>query len=181
MIRIETERLIIRDNIMDDLEGHHKLMSDPNLMTYIQDIQTHSLEESKKNLAHSVKESKSLNRTCYFFAIEEKEGHNYVGAIGFTVLERTETNGNAELGYFILKDYWSKGYTTEACKAVIDYAFNSVNLHKISTGCNAENVSSEKIMIKLGMTKEAHLKQHVLHNGQWKDRVEYGLFREDYV
>ena len=50
-------------------------------------------------------------------------------------------------------------------------------MHKITTGCIAENVNSERIMKKLGMLKEGHLKQHVLHKNIWKDRVEYALFK----
>lgn len=177
MIRLETERLIIRDHVMEDLKDHHRLMSDIEVMSYIQDIMTHSLEESKENLQFSIMESKQVNRKCYFFAILEKESEKFVGSIGFTILDRSEGAGNAELGYFILRDFWGKGYTTEAAKAVIELGFETVQLHKITSGCNAENIGSENIMIKLGMEKEAHLKKHVLHNGEWKDRVTYGLLK----
>lgn len=176
MVRLETERLIIRDHISEDLENHHKLMSDPEIMTYIEDIMTTSLEDSQNNLKFSIVESKKPNRTHYFFAIEEKTG-DYVGSIGFTIIEKNESGGNAELGYFILKSKWGNGYTSEAAKAVIEFAFQNIGLHKISSGCIAENKASENIMIKLGMTKEAHKVQHVLHKGVWKDRVEYGLIR----
>ncbi|MBI9010703.1 MAG: GNAT family N-acetyltransferase [Clostridiales bacterium] len=177
MIKLTTDRLIIRDHIMDDLETHHQLMSDPEIMTYIQDIQTHSFEESKQNLMYSIKESKNENRKCYFFAIVEKETQRHMGSIGFTIFEKNDTGGNCELGYFLLKEFWCKGYTTEAAEAVIDFAFNTLNMHKITTGCIAENVNSEKIMLKLDMVKEGHLRQHVLHDSIWKDRVEYALFR----
>lgn len=178
MVRIETERLIIRDHIKDDLFKHHLLMSDPEIMTFIEDIQTHSLEASEDNLKFSIEESKKGDqRRCYFFAIIEKETNSLVGSTGFTILDKNETGGNAELGYFILKEFWGKGYTTEAARAVIDFGFNTLNLHKMTTGCILENVNSEKIMIKLGFTKEAHLVKHVLHKNIWKDRVEYALFK----
>lgn len=178
MVRIETERLMIRDNIESDLQDHHRVMSDPEIMTYINDIQTHSFEASKENLAFSIEESKKEDdRTCYFFAMVDKKDETYIGAIGLTILGRGATGGNGELGYFILKEFWGGGYTTEAAKAVIEYGFNDLNLHKISTGCVMENSGSEKIMKKLGMVKEAHLEKHVYHDDQWKDRVEYALFK----
>lgn len=177
MVRIVTDRLIIRDNLDEDLSEHHRLMSNPELMTYITDIMTYSIEESKENLRFSIEESKKGNdRKCYFFAIVNKENNGFIGAIGFTVTEKNIDGGNAELGYFILKEYWNKGYTTEAARAVIDFAFKTVGLHKISTGCTLENEKSENIMKKLDMIKEAHFKSHVYHNGSWKDRVEYALF-----
>jgi len=180
VIKLVTDKLIIRDHVIDDLKTHHQLMSDPEIMTYIEDIQTHSLEESRDNLMFSIKESKKEDRNCYFFAVVEKESNRHIGSIGVTIFDRNETGGNCELGYFILKEFWHKGYTTEAARKVIDFAFNTLNMHKITTGCIAENVNSEKIMKRLGMVKEGHLKQHVLHDNIWKDRVEYALFKNIY-
>jgi len=179
MVRIETERLIIRDNIESDLDDHHRLISDQEIMSYLSDIHTHSLEESKKNLKFSIEESQKKDaRSCYFFAMIDKKDNTYIGAIGLTLLDQNETGGNAELGYFILKEFWNKGYTTEAAKAVISFGFNKLKIHKITTGCTLENTRSEHIMKKLGMEKEAHLKKHICHNNEWKDRVEYALFKE---
>ena len=178
MVTLETERLLIRDNIKEDLFKHHLLMSDPEVMYYIQDIQCYSLEDSQENLEFSLEESKKgKERTCYFFAIIEKKSKSYVGSIGFTVTEKNSKGGIGALGYFILKDYWHKGYTTEAVRKVIEVAFDEVGLHKITTGCIYENTYSEKIMIKCGFKKEAHFTKHVFHQGQWKDRVEYGLIK----
>lgn len=177
MVSINTKRLLIRELKDDDLQSHHQLMSNDIVMTYIEDIKTHSLEESSDNLNFCIAESYKKDRQCYFLAIEELSSKKHVGSIGFTIVERNESGGNCELGYFIHECFWGLGYTTEAAKAVISYAFEELNLHKITTGCMAENVSSEKIMIKLGMKKEGHLVQHVLHNGIWKDRVEYALIK----
>lgn len=179
MVRLETERLIIRDHQVDDLEHHHKLMSDIEVMSYIQDIMTHSLEESKENLMFSIQESKNPNRKHYFFAIINKLTGTHIGSIGFKVLEENDVSGNVELGYFIFKKYWGKGYTYEAAKIVVDYIF-SHKYHKITTGCIKENKCSEKIMLKLDMTKESELVKHVLHDHKWKTRVTYRLLREEH-
>lgn len=178
MIILETDRLIIRDHKESDLENHHLLISDPEQMTYIEDIKTNSLKESKENLDFSIKESNSNERKCYFFLVEIKETHEFVGSVGFTIMDQNNQGGHAEMGYFILKKHWGKGYTTEASKAVIDFAFQSLGLHKISAGCNAKNTASENIMKKLGMVKEAHFKSHVLHNGLFCDRLVYSLFKK---
>lgn len=175
---METQRLIIRENRWSDLKNHHRLMSDAQVMYYIQDIQTHSLEESRDNLAFSIEEAKNKNRQCYFFAMTLKDD-TYIGQIGFTILEQNKSGGVAELGYFILKEHWHHGYVTEACKAVIDFAFEKIGLHKITTGCIYDNYRSEGIMKKLGMVKEGHLKAHVLLDDKWVDRVNYGCFKRD--
>lgn len=178
MVLLETERLIIRDNTEDDLIMHHKLMSDREVMRYIQDIMTTTLDESKNNLEFSIEEAGKSDRRCYFFAIEEKSTTNFVGAIGFTVVEKSADHGVAEIGYFALKDHWGKGYVTEAAREVIAYAFNEVRLHKILAGCNALNIKSENIMKKLGMQKEAHHKQQMYFEGSWHDRLIYAKLRD---
>lgn len=175
MFQLETERLIIRDNILEDLEAHHMLMSNPEVMSYIQDIQTHSYEASKANLMFSIEASKKVPRIFYFFAMIHKETKEHIGSVGMTILEKGDS-GNAELGYFIHKKYWGHGYTSEAAKAVIDYAFDELGIYKITTGCVYENHRSEKIMKKLGMFKESHLYHHTYHEGRWKERVTYGHY-----
>jgi ribosomal-protein-alanine N-acetyltransferase len=55
------------------------------------------------------------------------------------------------MAYFIHKKFWGNGYTAEAAKRVIDFAFENVGLHKIITGCLKENAAFEKIMKKCGM------------------------------
>lgn len=174
MICLETERLIIRDLKASDLAGHHALISNDEVMHYIQDIQCHSLQASQENLEFSIAASKLPDRRHYFFGIFLKD-ETHIGSIGFTILDKGDS-GNAELGYFIHKKYWCKGYTTEAAKCVIDFGFNQVGLKKFTTGCVYDNDKSEHIMIKLGMYKEAHKKYHVYIDGEWRDRVEYGLF-----
>jgi len=97
---------------------------------------------------------------------------------GCKVISRKE--GVAKLGYFYLPRYWGKGYATEAMKAVLQFAFETLGLHKIITGCLKENSRSERVMIKCGMRKEAELLQHVRHEGKWKDRLEYGLLKDQW-
>jgi ribosomal-protein-alanine N-acetyltransferase len=82
------------------------------------------------------------------------------------------------LGYFLLPDYWGKGYATEAAKAVIRFAFGSCGVHKLTASCLMENIASERVMIKSGLQKEAVRRSHQWHDGGWKDRVEYGIVFE---
>jgi ribosomal-protein-alanine N-acetyltransferase len=181
MIRIETDRLIIRDHIHDDLESLHNLISNDEVMYYLPEIKIKSIEESKVNLDEAISESKKENkRIKYYFVILDKK-HNFIGEIGYTVQNcNFENEKIVHLGYFIHKEYWGKGITTEAVKAIIEYAFSEGNVHKIETGCLKDNVASEKIMLKCGFTREALKKDHVFHDGKWRDRVEYGLLKNEY-
>ncbi|MDR2718951.1 MAG: GNAT family N-acetyltransferase [Treponema sp.] len=180
MVKLFTERLIIRDLTIDDLENHHKLISNNNVMKYLQDIKTNSIEESKENLLKAINDIKSEDRKLYFFLIEDKFINEFIGEIGYTVIKNTLYGKLVHLGYFIKEKYWNKGYVTEALKRVIEFAFEEDNVYRISTGCIKENVGSEKVMQKNGFIKEAEYKEYILHEGKLKDRVEYRLLKNEW-
>ena len=171
MIKLETQRLIIRDHIEDDLQGLFKLLSNHKVMYFIQDLYAPDIAKASDNLKVAIDEAHAENRMKYFFAMLEKETGVYVGEIGFTMLG----GGEAELGYFILEDFWGRGYVTEAASEVLRYAFVALKLNKIVTGCNAENFASEAIMKKLGMVKTQHLKNHSKIDERFYDRVCYEI------
>lgn len=180
MVKLDTNRLTIRDHKEEDIASMHVLLSDEKAMYYLQDIKTNNMDESKQNLYEAIKEAQLENRTKYFFAIIEKETNEYVGEIGFTVIINSLEGKVVNLGYFILPRYWGKGIVTEAAEAVIEYAFCETNTIKIETGCIKENIGSERVMQKVGMVKEAELKKHVLLYSCLQDRVEYGLLKEEW-
>ena len=180
MIKLFTERLIIRDLEINDFENHHKLLSDRNVMYYLQDIQTSNLEESKENLNNVINDQIKKERKYYFFIIENKDTKEFIGEIGYTVLNNTPFGKLVHLGYFILENYWNKGYVTEALKKVIEYSFEENNVYRIHTGCSKDNIYSEKIMIKCGFIKEAEFKEYNYHDGKFKDRVEYRMLKNEW-
>lgn len=181
MIKIITDRLLIRDHVEEDIEGMHELLSNESAMFYLPDIKTKNLEESYNNLKVAMDEANSSNRSKFFFAIIEQRTKDYIGEIGFTKIIESKYGSVLELGYFIKESYWGKGIVTEASKAVIDYAFRNVNAIKIEAGCIAENKGSEMVMKKNGMIKEAEFKKHVLLGSELYDRVEYRLLKEEWA
>jgi ribosomal-protein-alanine N-acetyltransferase len=180
VIKLYTDRLLIRDCDINDLENHHKLISDNTVMYYLQDIKTNSLEKSKENLLRTINDINFIDRKYYFFIIESKITKEFIGEMGYTVIENTPYGKFVDLGYFIMEKYWNKGYTTEALKRVIEFSFEENNVYRISTGCIKENVGSEKIMQKNGLIKEAELKEYVFHDGKLKERVKYRLLRNEW-
>jgi len=119
MIRLITERLVIRDLLPADLGDLHRLLSDTETMYYLQDIVTHSREESKQNLDVAIAESQSEDRTKYFFSIVDKETDTFIGSVGYTVTETTPVGKLVHIGYFILPEHHGKGYMTEAVNEVL--------------------------------------------------------------
>jgi ribosomal-protein-alanine N-acetyltransferase len=115
----------------------------------------------------------------YFFGIEDRHTKEFIGEIGYTVMQETPCGKLVHMGYFIKEAFWNMGYTSEAVKRVIKFAFEEDNVYRISTGCAKENVYSEKIMQKCGFIKEAEFREYMLHEGKLKDRVEYRLLKTE--
>ncbi|MCK5128947.1 MAG: GNAT family N-acetyltransferase [Clostridiales bacterium] len=176
MTRIETKRLVIRDHILDDLKFMHKLMSGNDAMHYLHDLKTNSLQQTKNHLLENISQSTLADREKYYFAIIMKETKEYIGEIGFKVLSNNKSLLWARLGYFILPEFWGDGTTTEAANAVIDFIFNKTNITEIEAGCAKTNTASERIMQKVGMTKEREYTDTKMH-----DRLEYRLRKRDWT
>jgi ribosomal-protein-alanine N-acetyltransferase len=159
---------------------HHELLSDEKSMRYLPNIKTENLNESRKNLVKSIEEADSKDRKLYFFRIENRTTKEYIGEIGYTAVKATPFGKMVDMGYFIKEKYWGKGYTTEALKRIIEYAFEDGDVYRISAGCIKENKGSERVMVKCGMVKEAEYKEYQLHENKLKDRVEYRLLKHEW-
>lgn len=180
MIRLETERLILRDYTADDLEQYCRLKMDAKTMYYLQDIQLHSFDEAERDFAAVLSDMASANRRFYFLHMELKRSHEQVGGIGYTVEADTPVGKLVHLGYFTYPAFWGRGYTTEALAAVLRYAFTQNGVYRVTTGCLAENRGSERVMQKNGLIKEAEHVDYEWHDGKMKTRLEYRLLRREW-
>ena len=180
MIYLETARLILRDYTSDDFEAFYRLKTDEQTMYYMQDIKLDSIESGKEDFANVLEDLANEERKYYFLHMELKETHEQVGSIGYTVTGNTPVGKLVHMGYFTYPEFWGNGYTTEALKKVIEYAFTEDNVYRITTGCLAENIGSERVMQKCGMIKEAEHVDYEWHDGKMKTRLEYRLLKSEW-
>jgi RimJ/RimL family protein N-acetyltransferase len=78
------------------------------------------------------------------------------------------------------KEFWGKGYGTEAHHLVFDYAFRHLKIHKVVHRPVGDNVGSYKMVTKLGLKYEGVLRKHVFIDGEFRDIIVMGMFKEDY-
>lgn len=167
-IEIETKRLRIRPYAMSDLEALHRLFGDATVMATCDP--PYSKEKSETMLRCFV-------NTRIAFAVEHKKENRLIGHLLFKQIP-FEAQGVFEIGWIFNRDYWRKGYAFEAVKAMLDYGFRHLKLHKVL----AETIDVERslpMMKKLGMSHEATLRKHVLHEGVWKDLYMAGILSDD--
>lgn len=91
-----------------------------------------------------------------------------IGTIGLFQVFRGPRE-SALMGYSLDKEHNGKGYTTEATKLVVDYAFDILNLHRIEAGVMPDNTGSIRVLEKAGFHKEGIALKNVKINGSWED------------
>lgn len=111
------------------------------------------------------------------FAITLREEETFIGAAGLNCNERFN---RAELGYWIGRPRWNRGYCTEAARAVLDHAFRVMGLHRVVAHHLQRNPASGRVMEKLGMTREGVAREHIMKWDRYEDVVMYGILRREW-
>ena len=95
----------------------------------------------------------------YAFAVFSCEEDAFIGFADIVLHSQNSFGGCGEIGYFLLPQHWGKGYATELSNALLEVGFTKFNLHKMCARCDSNNLKSEGVMKKVGMTKEGELKK----------------------
>ncbi len=90
------------------------------------------------------------------------------------------THRRAEIGYAQGRAYWGQGYMQEALKAVLNHAFEILNLHRIEADVDPRNAASVRTLERLGFQREGYLRERWQVNGEIQDAFYYGLLRPDW-
>lgn len=104
----------------------------------------------------------------YRFGIFKINGDVLIGTIDLFQVFRGPRQ-SALLGYSLDQEHNGKGYTTEAAKLVVKYAFETLNLHRIEAGVMPDNIASIRVLEKAGFHKEGIARKNVKINGRWED------------
>ena len=100
------------------------------------------------------------------FAITLREADELVGCIGMGIKPRFQ---HAEIGYWISVPYWNQGYATEAARAILQFGFETLGLHRIYATILVGNEASGRVQEKVGMKYEGRFREHYCRWGEWRD------------
>ncbi|MCG7346293.1 GNAT family N-acetyltransferase [Sporosarcina sp. ACRSL] len=174
---LSSKRLQFRKMVENDIEQYHSWRNDLHVMkTTSPSLDLYSLEETRSFVENIILKSTSSKS----YIIEEREGNT---AIGVTSLINIDTkNRNAECIIDIgEKDYWGKGYGTEALDMLLEYAFLELNLHRVSLRVFSFNERAIHIYQKLGFVKEGVMRESLYRNGEWHDIIIMGILKREYL
>jgi len=172
----ETQRLRIDRLIALDAQRLYELRTSDDVMRYVERPRPESVAKALETIQQTDELIESGNGIAW--AIRLKTSPDLIGIIGFWRMKREHFR--AEIGYMLLPKYWRQGITSEAMAAILDYAFNVLNLHSVEADINPENTGSKQILLKSGFSKEAYFRENFFWQGKFYDSEIYGILASEF-
>lgn len=172
---LESERLLLREVTVADVNEVFDIRSDVQTMQYIPRPLAKTKQDALEHiqmLRKGVQDNEFIN-----WAITFKDDDKLIGVI--CLLRMQLKNFRTEIGYALHPDFHRKGIMDEAVRTVIAFAFNSLKFHSIEAVIDPDNLASEKLLIKNHFVKEAHLKENEFYEGNFLDTVIYSLLNNN--
>jgi ribosomal-protein-alanine N-acetyltransferase len=148
---LETPRLLLRHQALTDLDDLWALYRNPNITKYIPDA-PRTREETQEELEwhmHGHPKHPELG----LWATIHKESGKFIGRCG--LLPWTiDGQDEIEVAYTIAEAYQAQGLGTEAAQAILQYGFEKLDLSRLICLIDSENIASQKVAQKIGMTFE---------------------------
>lgn len=172
---IETERMILREVTNEDADDMFKYLSDPDVVKHMGLAVFQTVEDVWDEIGwyRSILE----NGTGIRWGITLKDSGKVIGSCGF--LNMLAKHYRAEVGFELSKDYWGKGIASEALEAVVKYGYHHFPLERIEALIEPANLPSQKLVEKLGFSREGLLRHYEFTCGKFDDLYMYSILKED--
>lgn len=161
-----TERLILRPFTLHDAPAIQRLLNDPRVSDGLLSVSyPFALPDAEKWLTDRI-----TNR----FAITLRGLDELCGGIG---IHTNAKHPRGEMGYWLGRAFWGRGYATEAARELVRYGFENLNLQRIAAMHFPRNTASKKVLLKIGMKREGMLRQYARKDGRFEDLIVYSVLR----
>jgi RimJ/RimL family protein N-acetyltransferase len=173
-----TQRLVLRPFVDKDLDALYEIESNEDVTRYLY-WGPRSREEARK----------ALQRRKKMIAIDDRSDALRLAAllpdsdtlVGDFSLQRTSREHNqGEIGFILNPAHQGQGYGTEGAELLLRLGFEELNLHRIVGRCDGRNLASARLMERLGMRREAHLRENEFVKGEWTDELVYAMLASEW-
>ncbi|MGX5818905.1 GNAT family N-acetyltransferase [Chitinophaga lutea] len=172
--RLETARLVLREMRDSDAQALFELRSDPEVMRYIPRPLAQTLDDITAFLTRI--DALASEQAAIVWALAEKTDENLlIGYIGYVKIHKEHFR--AEVGYSLAPRKQGQGIMHEALQAVIDFGFNTMQLHSIEGIIDPAHQASARVLERHGFVKEGHFKENEFWLGRFWDTVYYSLLK----
>ena len=177
-VNLETARLILRHFTDADLVPFMAYRNDPDVARY-QGWERISEAEAHTFIAEQKLVQPGVPGQWFQIAITLKETGTLVGDCALKIDEHDERQ--TEIGYTLARAYQGKGIAAEAVSRVLDYAFRTLELHRVIAVTDCENTASVTLLERLGLRREGHFIQNVWFKGKWADEYLYAVLQDEWL
>ncbi|MEE9431259.1 MAG: GNAT family N-acetyltransferase [Melioribacteraceae bacterium] len=174
--KLETERLFLRKLEYADKRDIFEYANIPESSKYLP-WDVHESEMDTLDFLN-ITYDRYNNDKAASWGIELKSSRKIIGTAGFATLDKENFSG--EIGYVISKDFWDKGYATEAGNAILKFGFEQMQLNRIEARCHIDNKGSARVLEKLGMSFAGILRKEILMNEEFADIKIYSILSDEY-
>ena len=175
-VPLETDRLLLRRTVKSDIDEFFFIQLNPNIRRY---LGTNRLGDDLEKNRKYFDEEKYNELNYYRWTIERKEDNKILGCIYLNIHD--EKARTAGIDYWIREDAWGNGYTTEASRKILNFAFDTLNINRIESCGGKDNPGTYKVMEKIGLKYEGERKEGIFYYyGGIEDLVLYGITKEEY-
>jgi len=174
---LTTPRLILRQINAGDAADLLSMNSDPEVLKYDVDPPMKDIPEA---LAEIEKYAKSFtDKQSIGWGVCLQSNNRLIG--DFVFFFYNQAYYKTDLGYRLAQTYWQQGYGTEALRAIIQFAFETLHLHRINVDTRMDNLASVHLMEKVGFTHEGVRRECVRNaDGSYQSWGLYGMLEEEY-
>lgn len=173
---LQTPRLLIRPFQMEDAETVQQLANDKDIATNTQNM-PYPYEKYMAERWISLHQRMFDHNDFLNLAVVIRKTEELIGAIGFDIDEKNDTG---ELGYWLGRPYWGKGYATEAARRMVHYGFTELKFYRIHSCHLSLNPASGNVLRKIGMKHEGCRRGHIKKWGKYEDLELFGLIVPEY-
>jgi RimJ/RimL family protein N-acetyltransferase len=176
---LPTERLVLRRYRADDLQALFALRAAPGVARYVpfevpEDALALEPALHRRIQAHRIE----TDGDGIVLAVEARGGPGVVGDVNLTLT--SAQHGSGEVGWVMHPSVHGLGYATEAAAVLLDLAFRTIGMHRVVARIDARNTASARVAEKLGMRREAHLRENEWFKGEWTDELVYAVLAAEW-
>ncbi len=173
-----TPRLILRSFAESDIQGFAAYRSDPEVARYQGWEAPFSLEKASRFVREMISRTPGDPGQWYQVAIELKSSGELIGDCVFQRLVEDPRQG--EIGFTLARRFQGQGYASEAVSRLLDYLFGELGLHRVRANCDPENITSIRLMERLGMRHEGRFVESLWSKGRWVDEDWYAILEREW-
>jgi len=173
---LETENLILRQLTLDDAQDQLEYAQDDEIAGFGLWLPEKTLQENIDDIQEAIKYY--ATGTNFTWAVEHRNDRKMIGRLSLGAVH--EGGFRAELGYAYNRLYWGNGYATEAARAVLQFGFDHLKLHRVGATVLPDNTGSIRVLEKLGFQREGVRRQAYSLRGPYEDLLCYSILAPEW-